>query len=109
MIISASATSLQLQSTSVPGDRENGSESCRQAVIAVSAISLLLIVTLTTVILTQCLLIIRMRKFKDALQRKNTPAEVMTPINVHMDVAVTLNEAYAVHKTTEEVVYELVK
>ena len=81
-------------------------------VIAVSAVSLLLIVTFTTVILTQCLLIIRMRTFKDLLQRKNTPAEVMTPTNVHIDVPVMLNEAYAVHKipsSNEEVTYELVK
>ena len=112
MIILVSTTPLQLQSTSVPGDMENGSESCRQAVIAVSAVSLLLIVTLITVILTQCLLIVRMRKSKDVLQRKNTPAEVMTPTNVRMDVPVTLNEAYALHKiptSSEEITHELVK
>ena len=102
----------QLQSTSVPGDRENDctcSESRSSAVIAVSAVSLLLIVTLTTVILTQCLLMIRMRKSKD---RKETYAEVMTPTTVHMDVPVTPNEAYALHKipsSSEEVTYELVK
>ena len=77
--------------------------------IAVSAVSLLLIVTLTTVILTQCLLMIRMRKSKD---RKETYAEVMTSTTMHMDVPVTPNEAYALHKipsSSEEVTYELVK
>ena len=103
------------QSTSVPGDRENDSESCSLAVIAVSAVSLLLIVTLTTVILTQCLLMIRMRKSKDVLHKNETYAEVMTPTSMHNmdnDVPVTPNEAYALHKThssSEEVTYELVK
>ena len=101
------------QSTSVPGDRENDSESCSLAVIAVSAVSLLLIVTLTTVILTQCLLMIRMRKSKDVLHKNETYAEVMTPTSMRdMDVPVTPNEAYAPHKThssSEEVTYELVK
>ena len=107
--ISASATPLQLQSTSVPGDRENDcicSEISRSAVIAVSAVSLLLIVSLTTVILTQCLLMIRMRKSKD------TYAEVVTSTTMHMDVPVTPNEAYALHKmasSNEEITYELVK
>ena len=105
----------QLQSTSVPGDRENDftcSESCSSVVIAVSAVSLLLIVTLTTVILTQCLLMIRMRKSKDVLHKNETYAEVMTPTTMHMDVPVTPNEAYALHKitsSTKEVTYELVK
>ena len=106
------------QSTSVPGDRENDctcSESSSSAVIAVSAVSLLLIVTLTTVILTQCLLMIRMRKSKDVLHKNGTYAEVVTPTTMHnmdMDVPVTPNEAYALHKThssSEEVTYELVK
>ena len=102
----------QLQSTSVPGDRENDctcSGSSSSAVIAVSAVSLLLIVTLTTVILTQCLLMIRMRKSKD---RNETYTEVVTPTTMHMDVPVTPNEAYALHKihsSSEEATYELVK
>ena len=102
----------QLQSTSVPGDRENDctcSEISSSAVIAVSAVSLLLIVTLTTVILTQCLLMIRMRKSKD---RNETYTEVVTPTTMHMDVPVTPNEAYALHKihsSSEEATYELVK
>ena len=79
---------------------------------AVSAVSLLLIVTLTTVILTQCLLMVRMRKSKDVLHRNETYAEVMTPTTMHTDVPVSPNEAYALHKMTsssEEVTYELVK
>ena len=59
------------------------------AVIAVSAVSLLLIVTLTTVILTQCLLMIRMRKSKDVLHRNETCAEVMTSTTMHVDIPVT--------------------
>ena len=111
-------TPLQLQSTSVPGDRENDctcSEISSSAVIAVSAVSLLLIVTLTTVILTQCLLMIRMRKSKDVLHNNETYAEVVIPTTKHNmvnDVPVTPNEAYAPHKTrssSEEVTYELVK
>ena len=81
--------------------------------IAVSAVSLLLIiVTLITVILTQCLLIIRMRKTKDVLHAKVTNAEVMTPTTMYMDVPVTSNEAYAMQKmisSSEEVTYELAK
>ena len=76
--------------TSVPGDRDCDCS----AVIAVSAVSLLLIVTLTTVILTQCLLIIRMR-------RSNGKA----------DVPVSANEAYALtlrRNPCEEATYELV-
>ena len=104
-----------LQSISVPGDRENNctcSEISSSAVIAVSAVSLLLIVTLITVILTQCLLIIRLRKFKDVLHRNETYAEVMTSTTMHTDVPVTPNEAYALHNmtsSTKEVTYELVK
>ena len=113
-----SSGSVTLQSTSVPGDRENDctcSEISSSAVIAVSAVSLLLIVTLTTVILTQCLLMIRMRKSKDVLHRNETYAEVVIPTTMHnmdMDVPVTPNEVYALHKissSSEEVTYELVK
>ena len=70
-----------------------------------SAVSLLLIVTLTTVILTQCLLIIRMRKSKDVLHRNETYAEDTK----HMDVPVMPNEAYALSKITGSVTYELVR
>ena len=72
--------------------------------IAVSAVSLLLIVTLTTVTLTQCLLIIRMRRSRD---RSETYAEATDSTT---DVLASLNEAYELTKlTTEEVTYELVK
>ena len=67
--------------------------------IAVSAVSLLLIVTLTTVTLTQCLLIIRMRRSRD---RSETYAEAITKTT---DVPVSLNEAYAL-TNDEEVTYE---
>ena len=83
------------------------SEISSSVVIAVSAVSLLLIVTLTTVILTQCLLMIRMRRSKD---RNETYAEVVTSTTMH--VPVTPNEAYALHKvasSNEEITYELVK
>ena len=64
--------------TSVPREREicQGGIST-SAVIAVSAVSLLLIVTLITVILTQCLLILRMRR-----SIKKTPAEYTNHIPV---------------------------
>ena len=112
IIISGLITPPQLQSTSVPGDRKNDCtchEISNSTVIAVSAVSLLLIVTLTTVILTQCLLMIRMRKSKD---RRETYAEVVTPTTMNMDVHVTPNEACALHKipsSSKEVTYELVK
>ena len=109
-------------STSVPGETIPGvgendckndckcseGSSSDSTVIAVSAVSLLLIVTLTTVILTQCLLIIRMRRsFRD---KTDTYAEVTNPTTKTTDVPVSPNEAYALHKiTTEEVTYEMVK
>ena len=75
--------------------------------IAVSAVSLLLIVTLTTVTLTQCLLIIRMRRSRD---RSETYAEATDSTTNITDVLASLNEAYELTKlTTEEVTYELVK
>ena len=98
----------QLYPTSVPGIRENDCK-CSSAVAAVSAVSLLLIVILTTVVLTQCLLMVRMRKSKDGLYRNETYAEVMTPTTMHTDVPVSPNEVYAMHKMTEEATYELVK
>ena len=69
--------------------------------IAVSAVSLLLIVTLTTVVLTQCLLMARMRN--------HISVEVMTPT-----VKIIPNEAYGLHRTTSsseelEATYEIVK
>ena len=97
----------QLQSTSVPGERENDcacSEINSSAVIAVSAVSLLLIVTLTTVIFTQCLLIIRMRKTGHTHDIYNN---VKTPTSMHIKIPVSPNEAYSI--TSREPIYELVK
>ena len=105
-------------STSVPGETIPGvgKNSCKCSegsisdltVIAVSAVSLLLIVTLTTVILTQCLLIIRMRR--SSRDKTDTYAEVTNPTTKTTDVPVSPNEAYALHKiTTEEVTYEMVQ
>ena len=97
-------------STSVPGDSSENDCKCSEdpTVIAVSAVSLLLIVTLTTVILTQCLLIIRMRR--SSRDKTDTYAEVTNPTTKTTDVSVFPNEAYALHKiTTEEVSYEMVK
>ena len=100
--------------TSIPGDGENeftcSEKSSSLAVIAVSAVSLLLIVTLTTVILTQCLLIIRMRR--RSRNKTETYAEVTNPTTNTTDVPVSPNEAYGLTKITrprEEVTYELVK
>ena len=98
-----------LMPTSVPGWRETCEGISGSVVIAVSAVSLLLIVTLTTVILTQCLLMIRMRRPRN---RNVTYTGVMTPTTMHKGVPVSPNEAYAVTKMTttgEEVIYELVK
>ena len=70
--------------------------------IAVSAVSLLLVVTLTAIILT---LMIRMRR---SIHRKET----YTATTKHKDVPVSPNEAYAVHKMTnasEDVTYKLVQ
>ena len=103
-----------LQSTSVPGDRKNDctcSEISSSAVIAVSAVSLLLIVTLTTVIPTQCLLMIRMRKSEDVLHKKGTCNEVVTSTSMYVDVHASPNEASELNKTTsssEEMIYETV-
>ena len=101
-----------MHSSLVPGKRENDCECSSSAVIGVSAASLLMIVTLTIIIITQCLLMVRMRKSKDVVQRNETYAEAMNPTTMQSDVPVTPNEAYALHKITdasEEVTYELVK
>ena len=82
------------------------------ALIGVSAASLLMTVTLTIIIITQCLLMVRMRKSKDVVRRNETYTEVMTSTTMQSDIPVTPNEAYALHKITgasEEVTYELVK
>ena len=85
------------------------SDTSYSAVIGVSSVSLLVIVTLITVNLTQCLLILRMRKSKDVLHSNETYAE---PSIHHVDVTTAPNEAYALHKIVEareEDTYEIVK
>ena len=85
------------------------SDTSYSSVIGVSSVSLLVIVTLITVILTQCLLILRMRKSKDVLHSNETYAE---PSIHHVDVTTAPNEAYALHKIVEareEDTYEMVK
>ena len=103
---------IEMQSSLVPGTREND-PGCSSALIGVSAVSLLMTVTLTIIIITQCLLMVRMRKSKDVVQRNETYTEVMTPTTTQSDVPVTPNEAYALHNkitgASEEVTYELVK
>ena len=99
----------QLLPTSVLEERDTCND-YSTAVIGVSSVSLLVIVTLITVILTQCLLILRMRKSKDVLHSNETYAEP----SMHDDVDVTTapNEAYALHKVVEareEDSYEIVK
>ena len=100
----------QLLLTSVCGEKATCREEISSpTVTTVSAVSLLLLIILTTVILTQCLLMIRMKRSKN----RNEPyTEVMTSTTMHKDVPVSPNEAYAVTKMTgasEEVTYELVK
>ena len=95
----------QQQPTSVP-------KCSNSALIGVSAVSLLMTVTFTIIIITQCLLMVRMRKSKDVVQKYETYTEVMTPTTMQSDIPVSPNEAYALHKITgasEEVTYELVK
>ena len=103
----------QLVPTSVPGDRENdctcSEESGGSAVIPVSAVSLLLILTLSTVVLTQCLIMVGMRRYRN---KTETYAEVTNPTTKTTHVPVSPNEAYALTKITspsEEVTYELVQ
>ena len=96
-----------MQSSLVPVTREND-PGCSSTLIGVSAVSLLMTVTLTIIIITQCLLMVRMRKSKHVVQRNETYTEVMTPTTMQRDISVTPNEAYALHGASEEVTYELV-
>ena len=98
----------QVKSSVIPGKREND---CGY-IIGVSALSFLVIVTLTIITITQCILIVRMRKYKNVVQRNEAYAEVMTSTTMQSDVPVTLNEAYGLHKTATtntEAEYEIVK
>ena len=109
MFIAGSGTAFRQQSTSAPNDC-TCNECSSTALVAVSAVSLLLIVTLTTVILTQCLLMIRMRKSKDVLRKNETSTKVMT--HIRKDVPMTRNDAYTQHMTPssiEEATYDTVK
>ena len=87
--------------------REDGSS---PALIAVSAVSLLLSVLLTVVVV-QCFVIGRMRKFlliRDDAHHNQIYAEA-TP---HGTIPVSENEAYGLHKRTapqQEAVYEYVQ
>ena len=104
---------VKMEPTSVPGDRENdctcSEETVGAAVIPVSVVSLLLILTLSTVVLTQCLLMVRMRRYRN---KTETYAEATNPTTKTTHVPVSPNEAYALTKITsplEEVTYELVQ
>ena len=115
---SLASTSHQPQPTTVtiPGTGDCEQTSCSDsAVIAVSAVCLLLVATLATVILIQCLLMARMRKslilLKTNMLRTSNEmyAEVKPPTST--DVPVTPNEAYGLHKRTtpqEEAQYEAI-
>ena len=94
-------------------------ETSNSSVIVVSAVSLLLIVILITVIIIQCLLILRMRKSKDADSTIRDNERVSVSLNQeytnsskHMDVPVTPNVAYSLHKTitsqSEDMHYEVI-
>ena len=78
--------------------------------IVVSAVSLLLIVTLITVIIIQCLLVLRMRKSNNADPTMHkvsvSPNQEYKNSSIHMDVPVTPNAAYSLH--SEDMTYEMV-
>ena len=83
-------------------------------IIQVSAVSLslLLIVILTIIIIAQCLLMVRMRKSKNVVRRKETYTEATNPTSMQCDVPITTNEAYILHKiafTSTEPEYAIVK
>ena len=88
--------------------REDGSS---PALIAVSAVSLLLSVLLLTVVVVQCFIIRRMRTsllIRADVHHSQTYAEA-TP---HTTIPVSENEAYGLHKSTtpqQEAVYEYVQ
>ena len=93
--IAGSTTHFRQQSTSAPGDVGNDcscNECSNSALVAVSAASLLLIITLITVILTQCLLMLRMRKSKDVQHKIETYAKAKHT-NMRKDVLVKSNHS----------------
>ena len=94
------------------GCNQTGAEhSTNSAMIAVSAVSLLLNITLATVILIQCLLVLRRKKPKDVLHSTND--ETYAEPTKQVDVSTAHNEAYGLHKITkpseEDTTYEMVK
>ena len=98
-IIIMSLTVLTLCSIAPGGNQTYAEHSINSAMIAVSAVSLLLNITLATVILIQCLLMLRRKRPKDMLHSTNdeTYAE---PIK-QVDVSTAPNEAYGLHKITK--------
>ena len=73
-----------------------------EIVIAVSAVSLLLVVTLTMLNITQCLVIIRMRR--SSRDKTKIYAEITT------NKTVSAKEIYPVQEiTTDEAIYEVMK
>ena len=89
-----------------------GNQTCAEcsvisAMIAVSAVSLLLNITLATVILIQCL---TRKKHKVVLHSTNS--ETYAEPTKQVDVLTAPNEAYELHKITkpsEDTIYEMVK
>ena len=65
-------------------------EYSRSSLIGVFTASLLLIFTLTIIIITQCLLMARMRK---SIHRKETYTEAMNPKRMQSDIPETYKEA----------------
>ena len=95
-----------------PGGNQTYAEcTTNSAMIAVSAVSLLLNITLATVILIQCLLVLRRKKPKDMLHSTND--ETYAEPTKQVDVSTAPNEAYGLHKITksseEDTTYEMVK
>ena len=101
--------------TAASGDGDTSANSdtnaSYSATIAVLAVSLLLNITLATVILIQCLLMLRRKKPKDMLHSSNSETYA-EPIK-QVDVSTAPNEAYGLHKITkpseEDTTYEMVK
>ena len=85
--------------------------STNSAMTAVSAVSLLLNITLATVILIQCLLMLKRKRPKDMLHSTND--ETYAEPTKQVDVSTAPNEAYGLHKITkpseEDTTYEMVK
>ena len=103
-----------VQSTSVLEKKydSTSNECSSSAVIGLSVMSCLLIVTLAIIIVIQCLLMVRMKKTNDMMWRNKTNAKAITPTAMMSDISLTPNEAYALHKinkTSEEVLYDTMK